>query len=99
MSAHTEILDALSRAFMTGYDLGQSHGMTLGVWIGLAAAALGNALARLCWMLWTWHKGKPARARLAAARAEFAEFDRGLPKPTRPAPPMPECKPPKESRK
>ncbi len=93
MSAQPEILAALSSAFMTGYDLGQRHGVTLGVWIGVAIAALLNALVKSAGLLWQWYKAKPQRDRVAIARAEFDAFEAGLPKP---APAMPIIRPPRE---
>lgn len=71
-----EVLDALTSAFRTGYDLGRENGTVGGIWIGIAVAALLNALIKLVALYWQWRKAAPARKRAADARADFNEFER-----------------------
>lgn len=71
MIPETEVLTALSSAFRTGYDIGYLNGCWVGACITVGVMVLINALTHTVQLLRTWHKGRLARAQLAAARADF----------------------------
>lgn len=76
MSLHTEILTALTSAFLTGYNAGHSDGYCAGVVASIASIVLANALVTTVRILRALWKKRKSKARVEKALHDYAEFER-----------------------